>query len=169
MTNNVKHLISDDYLRGLVEGEGCFTFCNIPVYNRNGKKFALPTFVIQMHERDKSLIESLKTRLGLKNRIYVHRRPALSQKDKIYRRGPMATLIVRDIGSLKNKIVPFFYGKLHGNKGRQMIEWLEAIGSRDDIPDKYKIIYRLHSYGYFDKKVSRETNFQIPSQMLNGV
>ena len=100
--------ISDEYLRGLVEGEGCFTFCNIPVMGKTGKKFVLPAFTIQMHERDKSLIELLKLRLGLKNKIYVYKVRALMEKSKIYRRGPMAKLIVRDVASLKNKIVPFF-------------------------------------------------------------
>ncbi|MDO8466789.1 MAG: LAGLIDADG family homing endonuclease [bacterium] len=145
-----REIISDEYLRGLVEGEGCFTFCNIPVIGKTGKKFALPAFTIQMHERDKSLIELLKLRLGLKNKIYVYKVRALSEKNKIYRRGPMAKLIVRDVASLKNKVVPFFYKKLHGNKGKQMIEWLEEIGNRDDIPENYKIIHRLYSYGYFD-------------------
>src|SRR3989304_2719995 len=147
--------ISDEYLRGLVEGEGCFTFCNIPVMGKTGKKFVLPAFTIQMHERDKSLIELLKIRLGLKNKIYVYKVRALMEKSKIYRRGPMAKLIVRDVASLKNKIVPFFYKKLHGNKGKQMIEWIEDIGARDDMPENYKIIHRLHLYGYFDKKVYR--------------
>ncbi|MEK7640760.1 MAG: LAGLIDADG family homing endonuclease [Patescibacteria group bacterium] len=145
--------ISDDYLRGLVEGEGCFTFCNVPNYARSGKKFRLPAFALQMHERDRELLECLKKRLGLKNKIYVYRKPALIVKNKTYLRAPQAMLIVRDVGSLKNKVVPFFYGKLYGNKGIQMLEWLEEIGSEEDIPENYKILYRLHSCGYFKKSV----------------
>ena len=60
-------------------------------------------------------------------------------------------LVVRKFSSLKNVIVPFFYKKLKGNKGLQFINWLEKIGSDPMVPDIYKLLYRLHSSGYFEK------------------
>src|SRR3989338_1204460 len=113
--------ISDDYIRGLIDGEGCFTFCNVPVYR--GKK-------------------KIKDQLGLRNKIYIYRQTTLktfnSSGPKIYQSGRTATLIVRDLGQLKNIIVPFFYKKLIGHKGVQFIEWLENIGRDPLVHEDYK-------------------------------
>ena len=112
--------ISADYIRGLVDGEGCFTFCNTPK-NKYGKKLKLPTFVIQMHERDKELIEKIKEYLGVKDRIYICKAYLLDG----YKRGKTARLMVRDFGELRDIIIPFFYKKLIGHKRKQFFDWLE--------------------------------------------
>src|SRR3989344_569479 len=99
-----KKEITYEYIRGLIDGEGCFTFCG--TYNGN----KLPTFVMQMHERDKSLIIAVKDKLGLDNPIYI----LGPYKKDGYKRGKTARLIVRDLGSLKNIIIPLFRNKLVG-------------------------------------------------------
>jgi hypothetical protein len=63
--------ISYDYIRGLVDGEGCFTFCSI---KSNGLKKQLPAFVISMSERDEKLIGLVKEKLKLRNRIYKYKK-----------------------------------------------------------------------------------------------
>ncbi len=146
--------ISNEYIRGLTEGEGCFSFSSRPgVIHWNGKnlKPLIPAFIISMHVRDFELLTLMKEKLDLKNKIYVYKLPALVTNKKIYKRGEKAMLIVREIGNLKNIIVPFFYGRLIGNKGRQFNEWLERIGSDPAVPESFKIVYQLHKSGYYIK------------------
>ncbi|MBI2096704.1 MAG: LAGLIDADG family homing endonuclease [Candidatus Sungbacteria bacterium] len=105
----IKDLITDDYIRGLIEGEGCFG--NM----RNAKGDQIPAFVLKMHMRDKELIEAIRDYLGLPDRVYEYK----------YRGRHFALLQVRDIGSLKNVIIPLFRGKLLGHKGLQLKAWLD--------------------------------------------
>jgi len=148
--------LTNEYIRGLVEGEGCFTFHSVINDTVNGKKkFKIPAFIIEMHERDKNLIIALRDHLRLKNRIYrlrpVGMRMVTSQGEKIYHRGYKSRLCVRDFGQLKNVIIPMFYKRLNGNKGIQFGEWLEKIGNDPDVPTGYKLLHRLHKCGYYDK------------------
>lgn len=83
------------------------------------------------------------------NSIYVEGPYYFSKKDGV-KRGKMAKLIVRDYKSLSGVVVPFFYGKLHGNKGVQFQEWLEKIGGQD-VPYPYREIYNLYKNGYYRK------------------
>ncbi len=133
--------ISDEYIRGLTEGEGTFTFC------KSGR-YSIPTFTLKMNARDKKLLEMVRDHLELKNKVYEYNHQG---KDG-YKRGSQAMLIVREIGSLKNKVVPFFYGNLVGNKGTQFESWLEKMGSIPEVPESYKIIHKLHKFGWYDKK-----------------
>ena len=55
--------ISNEYVRGLVEGEGTFTF------SPSGNK-KIPVFCLKMHVRDKNLLELVRNKLGLKNKVY---------------------------------------------------------------------------------------------------
>ncbi len=142
-----KFSLSNEYIRGLVDGEGCFTFCSIPTRNKEGQKFKLPAFVLRMHHRDHDLITAVRDALKLRNKIYVCKP---STKDG-YNRGNMSSIIVRDLGSLKNVIVPFFYKRLRGYKAIQFLNWIDRIGSDPVIPENYKIIYRLYNCGYWDK------------------
>lgn len=142
MTKNYqdRFKISNEYLRGLVEGEGSFTFCT------NGR-FKIPTFEIQMNERDKELILTLCNRLRLPNEVYEYR--ARNSKDG-YKRSPTVRLIVRELKSLKDIIIPFFYKKLKGHKGVQFDAWLETIGSDPAVSKKFKEIYHLYKSGYYE-------------------
>lgn len=143
--------LSYEYIRGLVEGEGCFTFCGVSWKDSNGvatelKK--LPTFTLRMNDRDKELLVRVKQTLKLRNRIYQYE---ARMRDDGYNRGGMAILMVRDFGQLKNIIIPLFYKKLRGNKDKQFTEWLEKIGSDPQVPESYKLLYKLHKWGYYDR------------------
>ncbi len=131
-----------DYIRGVVEGEGAFTFSS----NRKLKR-KVPAFSIKMHVRDWKLLEEIRDTLNLKNKVYVYNH----QKNDGSVRGPQAMLIVREFGQLKNIIVPFFYKKLRGNKGKQFEEWLERIGTDPEVPDSFRFIYKIYKAGFYDK------------------
>jgi hypothetical protein len=68
--------LSYEYIRGLVEGEGCFTFHTGAYRKSTGRKVRIPAFVIIMHIRDMDLIEMVKNSLGLRNKIYI-RKPSI--------------------------------------------------------------------------------------------
>lgn len=138
--------LSYEYIRGLVEGEGCFSFSTSP-RKATGEKYKIPSFTISMHERDLELLKMIKNTLGLKNRIYNH---GPYTKDR-FNRAKIVTLVVREFGSLKNIIIPLFYKCLKGNKGRQFQAWLEKIGSDPDVAPSFKLLYRLYKCGFYDK------------------
>lgn len=135
-----KSVISYEYIRGLVEGEGCFTFST-----SNGRK--IPSFSISMHERDEELLKLVRDTLKLKNRVYNYE----SYNGDGYKRGRKAMLIVREVGSLKNIIVPLFYKRLIGNKGIQFEDWVRKIGEDPMVPSKFKIIHSIYIGGFYDK------------------
>lgn len=136
--------LSYEYIRGLIEGEGTFTFTTA---NYKNKKVKIPAFQIRMHTRDKELIKAVRNFLGLKNKVYIYHYPG---KDGS-KRGPQAMLIVRERGSLRNIIIPFFYNKLIGHKAIQFNEWIEKIGTDPMVSPGYKFLYILHQNGHFLK------------------
>ena len=145
-----KKIISYEYIRGLIEGEGCFTF--YPGSKKaDGRKYKLPTFVIEMHERDNDLLMLVKATLRLRNKIYYRDNQKKSLKDAI-NHGNTVAIIVREFDQLKDTIVPLFYKKLHGHKGRQFMNWLEKIGNDPDISDRFKSLYRLYKWGIYDQE-----------------
>lgn len=107
--------ISEDYIRGLIEGEGHFGVDR----KRNGER--IPSFLITMHPRDKELLEAIRDYLGINNPVYVYDYQSRGYATGKYR----AMLIIRDLSTLKNKIVPFFNKKLLGYKGTQFKWWLD--------------------------------------------
>ncbi|MEX2054124.1 MAG: LAGLIDADG family homing endonuclease [Candidatus Colwellbacteria bacterium] len=153
---------SREYIRGLVEGSGNFTFTSNIRKRSDGsiKKTKIPTFTIGMHIENYDLLCKARDVMGLSNKIYTF---APYTKDG-YNRGRKAILTVREIGNLKNLVVPFFYNKLIGDKSVQFEAWLSAIGKDPLVPEGFKIIYRLHRSGYYTnntksvRNVSRETS-----------
>lgn len=139
----ISRQLSSEYIRGLIEGEGTFTFTTS---GWSGKK-KVPSFQLRMNIRDKELIEAVRDFLGLKNKVYIYHYPG---KDGS-RRGPQAMLIVREFESLKDVIIPMFYNNLVGNKSKQFMAWMERIGSDPDVSDRFKSLYRLYKWGMYDK------------------
>ncbi len=136
--------LTKEYIRGLVEGKGYFTFSTV---NQKNKKIHIPSFQLRMHIRDKELLEATRDFIGIKNKVYTYYYPG---KDG-YKRGPVAFLIVREFPNLKNMIIPLFYDLLAGHKGIQFYEWLEKIGSDPLVPESFKFLYRLHKAGFYKK------------------
>ena len=136
--------ISFDYIRGLVDGEGCFTFC----WSGSGSsRQRIPTFSIGMIDKDYLLLEKVKTKLGLKNKVYQY---SSRKRSDGYSRDGMAILIVRDFGQIKNIIVPLFYKKLIGNKSKQFEDWILAMSKDPHVSKKFKLIPVLYNNGFYD-------------------
>lgn len=109
--------LTDQYICGLIEGEGHF---GVDTRN-NGEK--VPSFVLKMHVRDKELIEAIRNYLAINNFVYEY-----EHQGRHY-----AMLIIRDIATLKNKIIPLFRGKLLGFKGTQLEWWLDKFPYLDTL------------------------------------
>lgn len=141
-----------EFIRGLVVGEGSFTFSPRTRRLASGEvlREKIPAFAIAMHERDQWLLRQVRNKLGLPNSVYVYGYPS---KDG-YNRGKRALLIVRELDSLKSIIIPFFYNSLFGHKAVQFNEWLEIIGNDPAVPDSYKLFYRLHKGGFYEKELA---------------
>lgn len=101
-----------------------------------------------MNKRDKNLLFQIKEKLGLSNKVYEY--PQNRRKGG-YNRQPMTMIIVRDLGQIKNIIVPLCYKKLVGYKAEQFDVWIEKIGSDPRVPMPYKLISRLYKSGFYDK------------------
>lgn len=150
--------LTNDYIRGLIDGEGCFTFH--PATDSTTRKIRkVPTFSLAMSARDKDLITLIRDRLGLKNKIYEYK-PRF-RKDG-YKRQRMIVLLVRDLGQLKNIIIPFFYKQLIGYKATQFENWINDIGKDSQVSEHFKLIYKLYKSGYYDKQ-----NFAKSSLFIN--
>jgi len=140
--------LSYEYIRGLVEGEGCFTF--YPGRKRiDGTKCKIPGFVIGMNERDLNLLILIKDSLGLRNKIYFRKNSYKNGDNKST--GRVAVLVIREFDQLKDIIIPLFYKKLRGYKGEQFVNWMEKIGGDPDVSDRFKSLYRLYKWGIYDK------------------
>ena len=109
------------------------------------KRLKRPAFVIGMHERDEDLLNDVRDTLGVNVRVYWY----ASRSDN---QGSKAMLMVRDTIELRDKIIPLFYKKLHGNKGKQFIEWLEKMGD-ENVWEEGKYLHALYKKRYFEEKV----------------
>ncbi|MEK7546854.1 MAG: LAGLIDADG family homing endonuclease [Patescibacteria group bacterium] len=134
--------LSYEFIRGFIESKGTFTFSSNNKIHRK-----VPAFAIKTNIRNKELIEKIRDSMGLENKVYEYNH----QKNDGYKREPQAMLIVREFGQLKNIIVPFFYKRLKGNKGKQFEQWLENIGNDPAVPETFKFIYKIHKAGFYDK------------------
>jgi len=105
----IKDRLTKDYICGLIDGEGCFYSDRKPTGEET------PAFVLKMHVRDKELIEGIRDYLGIDNKVYEYKHQGRH----------FAMFIIRDVQTLKNKIVPLFKGKLLGFKGTQFDWWLK--------------------------------------------
>ena len=133
-----------EYIIGLVQGTGTFTFTTSSNLGSLRKR-RIPAFQLRMSAYDRDLLERIRDFLSLRNKIYVYHYPG---KEKTKRK-PVAILIVREIGPLKNIITPLFYNRLAGAKADQFNEWLERIGNDPFVPESYKILCRLHKNGFY--------------------
>ncbi len=137
--------LSWEYIRGLVEGEGCFTFHTV---GPKDSKKKMPTFAINMSRRDEELLRKVRNSLNLKSSVYVY--PPRQRKDG-YKRQGMAVLLVRGFGDIKNIIIPLFYKKLNGYKAVQFDKWINNIEQDPNVLKIYKLIPKLYKNGFYDR------------------
>ncbi|SRR5258708_7182964 len=111
-------LLPQDYIAGLVDGEGCFSLNFRRDVRRERKKSPIyfrwkAAFSIVMRMDDHSLLELVKTTLGC--------------GDITYSRGNVR-FQVQDTQILQSIIVPFFtLHKLYGKKSKDFQLWKEAV------------------------------------------
>lgn len=67
-----KNDMSYEYIRGLIDGEGCFSFCTIGY--KGERKLRIPAFILSMSKRDEDLIYLVRDRLKIRNKIYENKR-----------------------------------------------------------------------------------------------
>jgi len=145
----LNYRLSNDYIRGLTDGEGCFTF-HANHRKKNGIiiKEKIPAFAIQMHIRDRWLLVETLEHLGIKGNVYTHKAWIKDGSN----RGDTAKFYVRSLKELQCIVIPFFYKKLAGYKGKQFFEWLKKIGSEPMVASRYKLLYELYKSGYWENE-----------------
>jgi hypothetical protein len=97
------NLLSDDYLVGFTEGEGMFYIGIVPSKETKTGWQVIYFFKVNQNPVGLEVLEQLKLRLGCG---YIKQN---SQTDKTDR---SLAFVVRDFISLKEKVIPFFEGKL---------------------------------------------------------
>ena len=115
----IKKSISDEYLSGFTDGEGCF-------YVGFGRRNDLPLkwqviteFHVSQNPGGKNVLEAFKNRLGCG---YLKPNHAKSAKDKTW------VFIVKDRGELKEKLIPFFRKyPLHTSKSNDFEVFVKII------------------------------------------
>lgn len=132
--------LSYNFIAGLIVGEGCFSW-DTRSDTILGRKRKVPVFALRMHVRDKWLVTAARDTMNLEgNKIYEY-----THNNRHY-----IMLIVRNIGDIKNIVIPFFYKRLRGYKREQFFQWLEDFG-KSEVSEGYKFIYRLYKNGYYDE------------------
>ncbi|MBI3627571.1 MAG: hypothetical protein HY220_02385 [Candidatus Sungbacteria bacterium] len=114
-----RETLSLDFVAGLVVGEGTF------YWTMAGDGYKRPVFCLKMPIRDYNLVMDVRDSLGL-----------TSEKVYEYHHGGRhyAMLIVRNIGSLKNIVIPLLWPKLSGYKKRQFQWWFKQFKSSATNP-----------------------------------
>ena len=98
--------LSDDYLAGFVEGEGNFYVGVVPSKGTSGNKSGWQViyfFKVSQNPGGKVVLDYFRKRLGCG---YLKVNDKKSPKDK------SLAFVVRDLSSLRDKVIPFFEGKL---------------------------------------------------------
>lgn len=95
--------VSDDYLYGFVEGEGCFYASFVPARETASGWQVIHFFKVSQNPRGIEVLEALKERLQCG---YIKRNASIKSTDK------SMAYVVRSIYDLREKVVPYFQGKL---------------------------------------------------------
>lgn len=119
--------ISDDYLIGFAEGEGCFYVGVVPSKETLTGWQVIYYFKVSQNPAGKIVLEHFCSRLGCG---YLKANSLTDETDK------SLAFVVRDFKSLKSKVIPFFEGKLVTNKRNDFDKFkrvLEIVDSRSHL------------------------------------
>lgn len=95
--------ISDDYLIGFVEGEGMFYIGIVPSSETKTGWQVIYFFKVSQNPKGRVVLEKIKARLGCG---YIKSNSKSDFSDK------SLAFVVRDLKSIKGKVIPFFEDKL---------------------------------------------------------
>ena len=104
--NDVTSPLSEDFIAGLVAGEGSFMWIQ-----QNGTE--IPVFQLKMHANERPLFEMIKSKIGLKEKIHEY-----NHQGRNY-----VLLLVRKRLVIEQIIIPFFDNRLFGLKKEQFVVW----------------------------------------------
>jgi len=95
--------ISNDYLIGFVEGEGCFYVSFVSSKETKSHWQVVYFFKVSQNPRGIEILEALRNRLQCG---YIKKNASLKSTDK------SLAYVVRNIDDLKERVIPFFRNKL---------------------------------------------------------
>lgn len=95
--------ITDDYIVGFVEGEGMFYIGIVPSQETKTHWQVIYFFKVSQNPVGEAILVEIKNRLGCG---YIKQNSQVDKTDK------SLAYIVRDLPSLRDKVIPFFEGKL---------------------------------------------------------
>lgn len=142
--------ISDQYLVGFTEGEGCFHLDVVPRKDNHKKWQIIHFFKVSQNPQGKVILDKFKKRL---NCGYI--KPN-NYKDKAEK---SLAFIVRDIEDLRKKVIPFFDRKLVVKKKEfeKFVKVIEKVYRKEHLTKKgfkeiVDIIYSLNPNRKYTKQ-----------------
>ena len=148
--------VSDDYLRGFVEGEGMFYIGVVPSKETKNGWQVIYFFKVSQNPSGRNVLDLLKKRL---NCGYIKANSKTDKTDK------SLAYVVRNFVDLKEKVVPFFEGKLliKNQNFRKFGEVLQLVEKRKHLTKQgLKQILDL-SYSMNTKKRKLSKQFILKS------
>ncbi len=127
--------INPKYLNIIIElfnQKGIFSFSTQGKY-----KYKVPYFCIKSKQSEVYFLKLVKRELGIKSKIYTY--SGSIGKDGYFRSG-FCMLITRDIGELKDSIIPFSAKYLTGDKLQKFKDWIKNMKKLDMVPSGHRQI-----------------------------
>ncbi len=115
-------IVSDEYLYGFIDGEGCFYIGIVPSKDTISKWQVIAFFKVSQNPQGKVILDFLKKKLQAG---YVKPNDKSDSPDK------SLAFVVRDFDSLIHKVIPYIDGKLvikknEFNKFKQVLNIIES-------------------------------------------
>ena len=112
-----------DFIAGLITGNGSFLWI---IQNTTQE---IPVFQLKMPIEDLYILEAIKAKLNLKEKIHSY-----SHQDRHY-----AILLIRKRSTIENKLIPALEERLWGTKKQHFDAWKKKL-----FENKFKYIYKQH-------------------------
>jgi hypothetical protein len=113
-----ERLVSDDYLVGFVEGEGCFYIGVVKSRETSSKWQVVYFFKVSQNPTGRLVLEQLKNRLACG---YIKANTKSDKTDK------SLAYVVRDLPNIVFKVIPFFKGKLLTKKAEDFEKFCKVV------------------------------------------
>jgi len=153
-----KRKITDDYLIGFVEGEGCFYIGLSKRKDLNLGWQVICEFKVSQNPKGLNILRALQKRIGCGK---LRRNDSKNPKDKTW------ILIVRNHKDLIQKVVPFFDGRLLIKKREFEIfkKVLEIIKRKEHLKEKgfRKIVQLVYSFPSSKKRYQKQSILPLGS------
>ena len=145
-------MISDDYLVGFVEGEGCFYVGIVRSQETITHWQVVYFFKVSQNPSGRIVLEKLKRKLDCG---YIKQNSLTDKTDK------SLAYVVRDLPSIVDKVIPFFRNKLLTKKAEDFDKFcrvVELVKSRQHLHRKgmAKVLEIAYSMNTGKRKFSRE-------------